>query len=72
MHGRVTGLVSIQVRFIGSISSRSLKPVSAGHGYTVQLESTSNSNNITIGAGVTRGLAVHPVGTSPFTFESAF
>jgi len=33
--------------------------INPGHGYTVQLESTSN--NITIGVSATRGLAVHPV-----------
>jgi len=33
--------------------------IDPGHGYTVHL--LSDSNNITIGAGTTRGLAVHPV-----------
>ncbi len=65
---RVTGLASIQVRFIVSISSRPLKPVPAGHGYTVEIESLSNI--VTIGPGATRGLAVHPVGTSPFTLDA--
>ena len=63
------------MRFIASISSRLLKPVPAGNGYTVEITShtveiTSFSNTVTIGPGATRGLVVHPVGTSPFTLDA--
>lgn len=65
---QATAHVSIQVRFIDSISFRQLTPVSTGHGYSVELISASDT--VTIGSGATRGLAVHPVGMSLFSSEA--
>jgi hypothetical protein len=42
--------------------------IDPGHGYAVELVSLSSI--VTIGPGATRGLAVHPVGTSPFTLDT--
>lgn len=53
---------------INSIDFWLLKLVSAGHGYSVEL--SHDLNEITIGRGATRGLAVHPVGMSLFSAEA--
>jgi hypothetical protein len=63
----VTVLALIRVRSATLINYRlsaTENTVSAGYGYQVQLLSATNT--ITIGPGATRGLVVHPVGTSLF------
>src|SRR5882757_4313918 len=64
MPRQTIALVSIEVDFINPFDrvSAAQASVSVGHRYSTQLISTSNS--VTIESGSTRGLTVHPFGTS--------
>lgn len=63
-------IVSIEVDFINLFDrfSAAQASVSAGHRYSTQLISASNS--VIIGSGSTRGLAVHPFGMSSLFSET--